>query len=306
MDNITEDESPIDFIWKLDSNEADWWEKTIRIFRTKVVKDSPSYINKAAGEIGLTSEMLEKDINSVIFKLRSKIYELYLKDESRFHTEIIAHLTKTRKLPKSIMEAILLPIVSDEEFPSLSIDDLTKKLSEVAGQYVGRVFPYLYQLCLSSTQARRSRAGSEFECILKKIFDMLNYTCEMQSQIGSTIFSEVNLGKSVDMLVPNVEGYRSDPQECAVITAKTTLRERWTQVAEELQRTNIPRIYLVTLDNNITKDVVERMRRYKITLVVPDHQKNSTFSKEKQVHGFQNFFFRDIPHILAYWSSQED
>jgi hypothetical protein len=306
MDKNIENQSPIDSIWRLDSDESDWWEKTIQTFRSKIVKESPDYINKAALEIGLSPELLSSDINGVIFNLRSKIYDLYLIDESKFHTEVVSHLTQTRKLPKSIMEAVLLPIVSHEGFPSLSIDNLTEKLSHAAGQYVGKIFPYLYTLSLSTTQSRRSRAGSEFEFILKKIFDMLSYSCEMQSQIGSTMFNEVNLGKSVDMLVPNIEGYRNDPQECAVITAKTTLRERWTQVAEELQRTNIPRIYLVTLDDNITKDVVERMRRYKITLVVPDHLKNSTFSKDKQVHGFQNFFFRDIPHILSYWSMQEE
>jgi hypothetical protein len=306
MDINLENQSPIDFIWRLSSDEIDWWEKTIKSFRSKIIKESPEYINKAALDIGLSTDMLSSDINGVIFNLRSKIYDLYLIDESIFHINVVSFLTKTRNLPKSIMEAVLLPIVSHKEFPNLSIDDLTEKLSEVAGQYVGRIFPYLYQLSLSTTQSRRSRAGSEFEFILKKIFDMLGYSCDIQSQIGSTIFNEANLGKSVDMLVPNIEGYRTDPQECAVITAKTTLRERWTQVAEELQRTNIPRIYLVTLDKNITKDVVERMRRYKITLVVPDHLKDSSFSSDKQVHGFQNFFFRDIPHILSYWSMQEE
>ena len=290
-----------DFIFKLDAAEDAWWNKEIQIFRKRIIKDSFVYLAEAAKKIGLSLDTLNADVDAVIRDLRSTSYNLYLIDEANFHSEIARHLTNQRDLPKNIMRAVIKPILARKDFPNMTAEALTQHLGDAAGQYVGRIFPYLYVLSLSTTQSRRSRAGTEFELILKTVLDLLGYPCEAQSQIGSSRFAEVRLGKSVDLLVPGIEGYRTDPQECAVITAKTTLRERWTQVAEELQRTNVPRIYLVTPDDQITSDVLERLHLYKITLVVPNILKNTQFETDKLVHSFSTFFMRDIPHIIDYW-----
>ena len=41
-----------------------------------------------------------------------------------------------------------------------------------------------------------------------------------------------------------------------LISAKTTLRERWQEIPEEMGRTGAREMFLVTLDDTISKEVI--------------------------------------------------
>jgi hypothetical protein len=83
---------------------------------------------------------------------------------------------------------------------------------------------------------------------------------------------------------------------------KTTLRERWQEVAEELSRTNVPHIYLLTADTSVTLNVINTMKQYNITLVVYSNEKTNKFSESENVQDFARFFSIEMPHIISYWS----
>lgn len=290
----------------LDSTEDSWWASEIKRYRSEFIKPPADYIGTAFAEMSLTATELNEDIDAAVRKARSISYRHYLEDEAIFHTEVFKQLTRQRELPRAIMSAIVKPLVGDLEFPLLNEQEMALRISDLAGEFVGKIFPYVYQLCLSTTQSRRSRAGKEFELVIEQIMGIYGYAYESQSNVGTARFEELDLAKAVDFLVPSADAYLSNRPKCAVITAKTTLRERWQQVAEELQRTNVPAIYLLTLDEGVSESIVKKLTKYNITLVVPGGQKESKFSHIDQVLSFESFFAHDLPHVLAYWKTGEN
>lgn len=86
---------------------------------------------------------------------------------------------------------------------------------------------------------------------------------------------------------------------------KTTLRERWQEVAEELQRTNVPHIYLLTVDKDVTLNTAEIMKQYNITLVLYKKDKDRSLKGCANVIDYETFFLKEMPHILSYWKKQE-
>lgn len=95
----------------------------------------------------------------------------------------------------------------------------------------------IYSLTLSNTQSRRSRAGKEFEAIIELILIGANIPIDSQGNIGKKAFVEKGLGKLVDIVSPGAIEYNLNKRNTVLISAKTTLRERWQEVPEEMGRT---------------------------------------------------------------------
>ncbi|WP_127160698.1 type II restriction endonuclease [Veillonella sp. VA137] len=129
-------------------------------------------------------------------------------------------------------------------------------------------FPsHIYSLNLSNTQSRRSRAGKEFEAIIELILMGANIPLDSQGSIGTRYFTEKGLGKLVDIVSPGSTEYTVNKRDTVLISAKTTLRERWQEVPEEMARTGAREMFLVTLDESISQDVIETLNDNNIQLV---------------------------------------
>jgi hypothetical protein len=105
----------------------------------------------------------------------------------------------------------------------------------------------------------------------------------------------------VDIIIPGRKAYEERRTDCGIISAKTTLRERWQEVVEELNRSNVRHIYLATLDEGITTNQIDIMREYNITLIVRKSEKLAKFENAGNVESFDKFFNKTIPHLLAAW-----
>lgn len=285
---------------RLDDSERDWWRGQIQSFRKTIVKSPDDYIQEALAQNRLTRETLQRDFDGAIFSTRALSYGAYLKDESRFHAEVFKYLSEQREIPRMVLEELTSKIdFSSDGASSAKVG----KIAELTGEYVGRIFPYVYELSLSTTQSRRSRAGKEFEVLIEFVLKILEIRFETQAAIGKKRFESTGLGKIVDVIIPGIAEYENHRQNCAVVTAKTTLRERWAEVAEELQRTNVPKIYLLTLDEDISLQTVDLMKQYNITLVMPSKYKEQKFSDNARVLSFKQFFSHDLPHVLSYFDN---
>ena len=86
---------------------------------------------------------------------------------------------------------------------------------------------HIYVLTLSNTQSRRSRAGKEFENILEMLMIGAGIPLDSQGNIGKQEFIDKGLGKQVDLVSPGVIEYMINKRNTVLISAKTTLRERW-------------------------------------------------------------------------------
>ena len=134
---------------------------------------------------------------------------------------------------------------------------------------------HIYELILSNTQSRRSRAGKEFEAIIEMMLIGAGIPTDSQGTVGKQFFAQHHLGKLVDFVTPGAIQYSIDKQRTMLISAKTTLRERWQEVPEEVARTGAPHMYLATLDSSITENTLNVLYESNITIVT---------TKENQAH----------------------
>lgn len=293
---------PIDnFVTSLDESEKQWWTGEIKRFRNRFIKKPMHYVDETIRSLNYTREDVSQHIERLLVDDRDDIYGLYLHDEGRLNAALVSHLIDTRAIPHSIFNEIvdsrLLAAGLDHDDPGA----FKKELSQVIGEYTGAVFPYLYELALSTTNSRRSRAGKTFETLIEKTLTILGVPFENQSQLGTSFYKAHSLGKKVDLIIPGRLAYEQRRSSCGIISVKTSLRERWQEVVEELNRSNTRHIYLATLDEAITENQVALMRNYAITLVVRSSEKESKFKDAGTVESFQQFFNSTIPHLLSAW-----
>lgn len=89
-----------------------------------------------------------------------------------------------------------------------------------------------------------------------------------------------------------------------VLSAKTTLRERWKQVPGEVANCSL---FLGTVDENIAGNAIEHMRSMDITLVVPESLKDANTAEYKgheNVISFRTFFDEEVrDKRLCKWAS---
>lgn len=238
-----------------------------------------------------------KSVSKVIKVLRSQVWEEFLKDEVNFNAAVMKDLHKILNTPK-----LLLDVLIEKNIVSQNGEELKESIKQLCGEYSGRVFPYLYALSLSNTQSRRSRAGKTFEAIIYKLYNLMNYEFDSQNKIGRKIFSDVGLGKKVDSVLPSIEKFNQRRNKTIIGTMKTSLRERWQEVAEEIERTKIPEIHLLTVDEDISTNKAAEMSKHNIVIVTYDWVADSDKLKNsKNIVSFEEYFFEEIPAILEFW-----
>lgn len=203
------------------------------------------------------------------------------KEMSRFAREIYSNVYKSSS-PASInhydnllinwlyTEYLLFQAFEDREF-ELSRQELTKdKLS---------VLDYTKSLL----NRRKSRAGKSLEHHLAHIFT------ESKLRFESQAITEGK--KKPDFIFPDGMAYHNFQFPGELLTflgAKTTCKDRWRQVLNEADR--IPHKYLFTLQQGITTNQLEEMKKENLTLVVPrQHIQSFDKSHQKDILSLRSF-----------------
>tara|TARA_R110000782_G_scaffold37229_3_gene88192 strand:+ start:1935 stop:3311 length:1377 start_codon:yes stop_codon:yes gene_type:complete len=137
-------------------------------------------------------------------------------------------------------------------------------------------------LMLSASQQRRSRAGYSFEHHIEALLQAGKAPYEKQVVIEAR--------KRPDFILPSLKHLRkpSVGQDLGLIlSAKTTLRERWKQVQREMGGNEL---FLATVDENIAGNAIADMATLGIYLVVPEALKagGSGESAVTEYHGHTN------------------
>lgn len=169
--------------------------------------------------------------------------------------------------------------------------DIVRIISEGGPDLVSAVvrgFPQLDASFLSASQHRKSRAGRSFEQHISRLL-----------KDGKVRFQEqfITSGRRPDFVLPNGEVLGSKTrgfEDALVLSAKTTLRERWKQIA--LEKFNCG-LFLATVDDRVSSDAIDDMARSDIFLVVPESLKNSSdtcYEKKGNVLTFREFFDEEI------------
>lgn len=304
MPLIEKDKYDASIILDLSEDEKKAWRNEYGKIRKREQLSPSEYIDLAVEKLGGYRELRKtsEQTTKLIFSIREAAWEVYTQHEQMVYGLAMKDLLRNNEDTRNVLRDIL-DRDGAEKFQNISREDLVDLLASITGEISGRIFPYPYELAKSITQSRRSRAGTAFERIIRHVINIFEFPCDDQSKIARTHFTQGNLGKMVDGLIPGIKEYEDHRSKCAILTMKTTLRERWQEVVEELQRTNVPHVYLLTLDENITDGVLETVRNHNITLVAPDYVKERTPDRRNLI-SFEELFNRELPHIVEYWKNR--
>lgn len=289
----------IPIVINIPEEESKEFDKQIKEYRKKYIRPSQVIVD----DICLKSDKVlkaiieDKNVSELIKHLRTDVWNEFLKDEVEFNAQLMKDLHRILDTPNEILNILI-----DKEITSKKGDDLYNSIKELCGEYAGRIFPYLYKLSLSNTQSRRSRAGKTFEAIIYKIYEVLDYKFDSQSKVGRKIFNDVGLGKKVDSILPGIDEFNKRRNKTIIGTMKTTLRERWQEVAEEIERTKIPEIHLLTVDEDISLSKAEEMSKHNIIVVTYKWIAESERLKTaRNIISFEEYLFDEIPLIFEFW-----
>lgn len=156
---------------------------------------------------------------------------------------------------------------------------------------------YLYEMNKSTTNSWRSRAGKEFEAMIETTLKHAGVPYESQKGIGKEKFSGTEFSKLVDIVIPSVEQFQKDKFNCVIISAKTTLRERWQETVEEINRTGIRTMYLITLDEKVSANNIKRMNESNIRIVTTEQVKKNYYLEESNVISLEEMI-KDIQKYI--------
>ncbi len=271
------------------------FKKIIKLERRKLPTSKKIVNDIVIRDQGLIQLIEQKEISKAIKELRQAAYDNYLKIEDDFNKDIIKRLPIIFEAPKDILEKLIT-----EDILSLNNDDLKFKIMDICGDYSGQISPFIYDLNLSTTNSRRARSGQTFESIIYSLYEIMDYSYDSQKKVGSKVFHENNLGKKVDSIIPSIDCFNNKRTKVIIGTMKTSLRERWQEVAEEIARTRIPEIHLLTCDTEISVNKAMEMKQHNITVVVYKEVKNK-LNDYRNLISFEDYFFREIPNVLNYW-----
>ena len=87
----------------------------------------------------------------------------------------------------------------------------------------------------------------------------------------------------VDVVSPGVIEYIINKRNVVLISAKTTLRERWQEVPEEMGRTGAMEMFLATLDENISKEVLDTLYEANIQVTTTKRIKEERYKDNSRV-----------------------
>jgi hypothetical protein len=156
--------------------------------------------------------------------------------------------------------------------------------------------PEIDRYMLSAGQQRKARAGVSFEHHIERM--LLDGKIPFGKQVV------IQARKRPDFVLPSfahLTNPRRGKDRGLILSAKTTLRERWKQVEREMHDCEL---FLGTVDENIAANAIEEMKSMGINLVVPEHLKGSKeteYDRHKNVLSFKAFFTTVVHKRMSSW-----
>lgn len=159
------------------------------------------------------------------------------------------------------------------------------------------VLPDIDALMLSASQQRKSRAGYSYEHHIEAMLADGSIPFEKQAIIAAR--------KRPDFILPSkkfMESGKPGAETSLILSAKTTLRERWKQVEREKGARNL---YLTTVDENIAGNAIQDMASFGVHLVIPEslgESKQAEYEGHKNVLSFREFCDTIVAPRLSDWT----
>ena len=271
------------------------------VIRNKTIPKTDKLISKLISEGG-NSWFISNAPSQSILSLREGLWVQYKKYERIFFGECIKELYKTNP---DIAQKLLAPEIIGRLLNALNSEKTEEKLDgmiSLVEHGTTLVFEEIYDLAKSITQSRRSRAGQEFQGIISVLMQQYGFNYDSQAKLGKARFLGAGL-KMVDGVFPSFDEFLIAKTRSCIFTLKTTLRERWQEVVEEIERVGVPSIYLLTLDPDVTPSTVKLLADHNITLVNLESFKLK-HKDTSNVMSYEELFLTELPEKLEWWRRQ--
>lgn len=256
--------------------------------RDKTIPGSDVIVRTALAELGLTGAFtltpggkspddVLKNFDAYLRQVFEKSLVVLERFEAQCYPQVLRELAKLRADKLNAIERGRQRPLSDKVADALDV-----------------LYPDLWQVFLSRSNSRKQRGGKDFEEQLGQLLAIAEVPFDPQIK---TFHS--------DFILPSIEFFNRDKTRAMLISAKRTLRERWQNLVNEIYETRCPNAYLATADEAISKEVIDRMRRYNLHLVVWDSVKAEKFATEPVVLGFTQLANEEIATFRPRWSQAE-
>lgn len=163
-------------------------------------------------------------------------------------------------------------------------------LQRTVGRLLKNWHEPLRGIFLSVSQSRKQRGGKDFEYQIQRLLQLAEIPHEVQTR-----------RERADFILPSAEVLAENRPRAVLISAKRTLRERWQEVVDELQKISCPNTYLATADEGFSHGVVVEIKKRNIYLVTWDHIKNDKFPSEPTVVSYSQLINDLVTHFMPRW-----
>jgi len=149
-----------------------------------------------------------------------------------------------------------------------------KILLKTATNMIKKSAPIIADFEFRLGQGRKQRGGGAVEEILMRLLAIIKIDSE--KPYGSKERKKLN---KMDLISPNQNIALTKPSKAKFLTCKRTLRERWKQTVPEMKKGW--KMYLITLETNLSKDKADDIKKMNLIAYVPDELKKQSHLKNK-------------------------
>ncbi len=127
---------------------------------------------------------------------------------------------------------------------------------------------------------RKARGGKTFEKAVYRLLSFIGIPCEMPTGENS------NRLKRVDIVVPSVKVGIETPDRAVFLACKRTLRERWKQEVPQVGPNW--RVYLLTIDEDISENKANEIKEKGFIAYVRDELKRNKFQNKPWIRALSS------------------
>lgn len=220
MPLIEKDKDGTPIIVDLSDDEKKTWREQYGSIRRAEQLPPAEYIDLAVEKLGGYGNLKSaKDrTTDLIFAIREAAWTLYTQHEQMVYGLAMQDLLANNPDTRHVLEEVVAR-EGEARIREASGNNLLDILAGLVGEVSGRIFPYPYELAKSITQSRRSRAGTAFERIIRHVINIFEFPCDDQSKIARVNFTQGNLGKIVDSLIPGIDAYEQNRSKAVSFSA---------------------------------------------------------------------------------------
>lgn len=120
---------------------------------------------------------------------------------------------------------------------------------------------------------RKARGGKTFEKVILKLLKFIDIKGDIPSGIAKEKL------RRIDIVVPSINVALRTPDRAIFLTCKRTLRERWKQEVPQARLNQ--RIYLLTIDDDLSESKAEEINEKGLIAFVQDKLKQKEHLKDK-------------------------